>query len=129
MWSAPRRRWLIVFVGIVAAGLLSRAGRTGWVLVDKYLGDALYAAMVYALLKVAGCGRPAWAWAAVLMAAIEAFQLTLIPARMVESGALILRVLGRLLGTAFSWLDLVAYGVGIGAIWVGELVALEWRRR
>jgi len=32
---------------IIALGILSRLIHTGFVVLDKYLGDALYAAMVY----------------------------------------------------------------------------------
>ncbi|HEX3748092.1 MAG TPA: DUF2809 domain-containing protein [Bryobacteraceae bacterium] len=108
--------WWGMLAAIVAAGLLSRVGHTGFRLVDKYLGDALYAAMVYVLLRLTGrIGRVAM-WAAVAMTAIEFFQLTGVPADMVRSGSLAIRVCGRLLGTEFSVFDLVAYGVGIGCV-------------
>ena len=41
-------RWrLLLLAAIIAAGILSRVIHTGWIVFDKYLGDALYAAMVY----------------------------------------------------------------------------------
>jgi hypothetical protein len=49
-----------------------------------------------------------------IMIGIELFQITGIPAQMVGSGTLPLRMAGRLLGTAFGWFDLIAYAVGIG---------------
>ena len=39
-------------VGIITVGILSRVAHTGLVVVDKYLGDALYAAMVYTILRL-----------------------------------------------------------------------------
>lgn len=80
---------------------------------DKYLGDALYAAMVYEILRL--LWRPQWlaGWAMGAMTAIEMFQLTMIPARMVGSGDAITRLCGRLLGTQFSVADLAAYGIGL----------------
>jgi hypothetical protein len=47
----PRPEWenanvVKVLLGIVAAGLASRLIHTGAPLIDKYLGDALYAAAV-----------------------------------------------------------------------------------
>jgi hypothetical protein len=94
-----------VLGGIIALGLLSRAWPMGFVLWDKYLGDALYAAMVYCLLGWkwdAPPGKLAWASMAA-MTVIEAFQLTGLASGLV----------GRILGTYFSWLDLAAYAVGI----------------
>ena len=82
---------------------------------DKYLGDALYAAMVYVLFRLAGVARVAL-WAAVTMTGIELFQLTGVPAGMLRSGHLVVRACGRLLGTEFSVFDLLAYAVGIGCI-------------
>lgn len=108
------RGW--VLAGIVAAGLASRIGRTGFLVVDKYLGDALYAAMVYELLRMTGRVRRVWLWAGVAMVGIECFQLTGVGAAMVRSEWWAARVCGRLLGTAFGWGDLAAYGVGIGVM-------------
>ena len=99
--------------GIIALGVVSRVLPVGFVLWDKYLGDALYAAMVYCILR--------WIWEApprklaqasmVVMTAIEAFQLTGLASGLV----------GRVLGTHFSWLDLLAYAVGIVfSLWVDQ---------
>ncbi len=99
---------------IIAAGLLSRLVRTGFRLFDKYLGDALYAAMVYVLFRLTGRITRVAMWAAVTMTAIEFFQLTGIPAGMLRSGHMVVRVCARLIGTEFSLRDLLAYAVGIG---------------
>jgi hypothetical protein len=113
-----RRSWVVCLVCIVAAGILSRALQTGSVVFDKYLGDALYAAMVYAIMRLF------WksvAWPAMaVMTAIELFQLTLSPAHMLASKHLITRICARLMGTQFSFLDLLAYGVGIGCIYLAD---------
>jgi hypothetical protein len=113
-----RSSWVVGLIAIIAVGILSRTVHTGLVLVDKYLGDALYAAMVYAVLrllwKTAALAVPAMA----IMTAIELFQLTMIPARMLASEHWIVRICARLMGTEFSFLDLLAYGVGIGCIYL-----------
>ncbi len=103
---------------IIAAGLLSRAVHTNWVLIDKYLGDALYAAMVYEIVRlIARPTRNRNAMMAMgIMLAIESFQLTLLPARWVAGTSPLLQIAGRLLGTHFSWLDLAAYAAGIAGI-------------
>lgn len=93
-------------MAIIAVGLLSRRVPLGNVLWDKYMGDVLYAAMVCSIL-----GRY-WA-AALVMVVIECFQLTGIPAGLLTNDWWALRMLARLLGTTFSFLDLAAYGVGI----------------
>ena len=109
-----RAPWAALLIGTIALGLLSRTLRLGWVWWDKYLGDALYAAMVYALIRLVWPAKPSRiaALAMTVMAAIEIFQLTRIPAHLLASQHF--RLAARLLGTEFSWLDLLAYAAGIG---------------
>ena len=114
--AGGRGYWWIVLAAIVVAGLLSRVAHTGLRVFDKYLGDALYAAMVYALFRLTGRIERIALWAAIAMTAIELFQLTRVPAGMLRSGYPAIRVCARLLGTEFSVLDLIAYAVGIGCI-------------
>jgi Protein of unknown function (DUF2809) len=105
---------------IIAIGILSRVIHTGFVVFDKYLGDALYAAMVYVILRLL------WRATAVVVAVttlivmtvIELFQLTMVPAHMLASKHLIVRISAMLIGTEFSFLDLFAYGVGIACIYL-----------
>ncbi len=114
---SPRAVWAVTLCAIIAAGILSRLHQTGSLLIDKYLGDALYAAMFYVIL------RPFWKpsstaiYAMAAMTAIELFQLTMIPAHLLVNEHGIVRIIARLLGTQFSFLDLVAYAVGIGCIY------------
>jgi len=105
------RFWLLA--AVIGAGLLSRSGRTGFILIGKYLGGSLYAAMIYLLLTRGPIGKRA-AGAMAIVSAIEVFQITCIPARMAAEPALLARVAGWLLGTVSAWGDLLAYGVGIG---------------
>ena len=114
--------WILCLIGIITIGVLSRVVHTGLVVFDKYLGDALYAAMIYAILRLL------WRAAAVavavstmvLMTLVELFQLTMIPARMLANEHLIVRICARLMGTEFSFVDLLAYGVGIGCIYLAD---------
>ncbi len=110
--GALRRAWILA--AVIAAGLGSRAVQTGWIVTDKYLGDALYAVMVYLL-----AGRRV-ALAMGIMTAIECFQLTGIPAQLAAGGSVWERMCGRLLGTVFSLWDLLAYAAGIGGAWLVE---------
>lgn len=107
------RSWILFLAGAVLMGVLSRVVHTGLVVFDKYLGDALYAAMVYAILRLVWRSRSVALPATVVMIGIELFQLTRIPAHMLESRHLMIRVCARLIGTEFSYLDLIAYGAGI----------------
>ena len=118
--APPRRLWLTLLAAIIAAGLLSRTLHTGQPLLDKYLGDALYAAMVYVLIRLTTLTPHVALWAALLMTAIELFQLTGIPATLYRNGPLPVRLFTRLLGTEFSPLDLLAYAAGIAAIAVAD---------
>ena len=80
--------------------------------------------MVYAILRLlwrtAALALPAMA----IMTAVELFQLTMIPARWLASEHGIVRIAARLMGTEFSFLDLLAYGAGIGCIYL-----LDFRSR
>jgi len=116
--SKSRAAWILCLLGIILVGTLSRVFHTGFVILDKYLGDALYAAMVYAILRMFWKTAALAVYAMVVMTAIELFQLTMIPARMLASEHLMVRICARLMGTEFSFLDLLAYGVGIGCIYL-----------
>lgn len=110
---------LLRLTGIILVGILSRLLHTGLILFDKYLGDALYAAMVYAIFRLLLIKLPAAVLSTiVVMTVIELFQLTMIPAHMLANEHWIVRTFARLLGTEFSFLDLLAYGVGIGCIYL-----------
>lgn len=118
-----RAAYLAAALAVVLAGVLSRVLHSGQPLVDKYLGDALYAALVYLLLRA---WRPGDALAGhalaslVLLIVIETFQRTGIPARMARSGNLAARLLAIALGTGFSWYDLLAYAIGILALLLAD---------
>ena len=113
-----RLSWLICIVGIITVGILSRVIHTGFSIFDKYLGDLLYAAMVYGILRLLWSPARSAVCATVVMTLIELFQLTMIPARMLASEHPITRICARLIGVEFSFLDLLAYGVGIGCIYL-----------
>ena len=113
-----RLSWVFCIVGIIAMGILSRVVHTGLAVFDKYLGDALYAMMVYGILRLSSRAAASAVCAMVVMTAIELFQLTMIPAHMLKSEHLMTRICARLIGVEFGFLDLLAYGVGIGCIYL-----------
>ena len=113
-----RLSWVFCILGIIAMGIVSRVVHTGFAVFDKYLGDALYAAMVYGGLRLLWRAAASAVCAMVVMTAIELFQLTMIPARMLSSKYLMTRICARLIGVKFSFLDLLAYGLGIGCIYL-----------
>ena len=111
---------LACIVGTITVGILSRVIHTGLSVFDKYLGDVLYAAMVYGILRLLWSPAGSAVCAMVVMTFIELFQLTMIPARMLASEHPITRICARLMGAEFSFLDLLAYGVGIGCIYLAD---------
>lgn len=120
-----RMVYLLCLIVVVLAGVMSRVLRSGSPLIDKYLGDALYAMLLYLLLSLVWPGAAPWRRglaAYALVAAIEVFQLTRIPERMAGSGNALLRLGAVVLGTRFSWLDLLAYAVGIVAIVLADRI-------
>ncbi|MEO7909459.1 MAG: DUF2809 domain-containing protein, partial [Roseiflexaceae bacterium] len=52
----------------------------------------------------------------VAMILIEVFQLTSVPARLAASGDIVLKLIAVVLGTTWSWRDLLGYAVGIAGI-------------
>jgi hypothetical protein len=124
-----RRFWWVLSTIIICAGLFSRIEHTGLRLFDKYLGDALYAAMVYVLFRLTGRIVNVTIWAAVTMTAIEFFQLTGVPASMLLSESQTIRICARLLGTEFSVRDLLAYAVGIACLNIADRARSTIARR
>lgn len=108
--------YLISLIVVISTGIGSRVFQTGFSFFDKYLGDALYAVMVYLILSLLWAGGSALykAWIVlVAMSMIETFQLTHIPLLFSRSENMLLKLAAILLGTQFSWLDLLAYLIGI----------------
>ena len=104
---------------IVIAGIASRSLHSGLALIDNDLGEALYAALAYVLLGIAWPQLSPMHKAlitTIAMVAIEAFQLTNVPARFAASGNTVLKLLAIVLGTTWSWRDLLGYAVGIAVI-------------
>lgn len=111
-----RRRWLLAGgLAVIALGLASR--RFPWLfpeVLGKYPGDALWAWVVFLAWAfcLPGATTARLALLAVVTAcAVEFSQLLRIPwldaVRRTTAGHLVL-------GTTFSWGDLIAYAVGIG---------------
>ena len=115
-----RHRLFWVTCLVAAIGIISRVVQIGSSIWDKYVGDIVYAAVFYLLLSLI------WGEGAVIVkviltivyvVAIETFQLTQIPASLSQSTNLAIRAFAYVvLGSGFSWWDMLAYGVGIGGI-------------
>lgn len=119
----PRSRiiYAVVILLVIALGVVSRQVWFGNVLWDKYLGDALYAVMLYLgfrlLWPAHGKGRHLiFATAFVLL--IEAFQLTGIPANMRLQSSSIQKLISVALGTKFHLFDIIAYLIGNLSAWL-----------
>lgn len=99
-----------------AAGLILLTGLVVHFTVEgpagDFVGDALYAVLVFLLLSIAFVRTSPWRIAAVafaVCAAIELLQLTGLPATLAAA----FPPVRLLLGTTFSAVDLVAYLVGV----------------
>jgi hypothetical protein len=111
----------------VALGLLSRLRPVGWPVYDKSLGDVLYAVAAYLALALLLYRRPQAQVAALALAwclAVESFKLTGIPARHASLGAV-----RWLLGTTFSWHNIVCYVGGVALIAGVDVLVLRRRRQ
>ena len=104
----------LVAVGLVVVGVA--VSRLDHALADP-VGDALYAAFVFALLVVIAPRARSATLAIVTFAfcaAVELAQLTGVPAAIVDA----VPVARFALGTTFVAADLLAYAVGAAAAWV-----------
>lgn len=108
--AAARKRYLAWLALTLGLGLVSRKFPLGFYAWDKALGDVLYAAAIYLVLALLSPGgrkeRRALA-ASGLCAGIELLQLTGIPMQLAQTP------LRWLLGTTFTWEDLLYYALGI----------------
>src|SRR5690348_12048995 len=80
--------WVFCLVGIIAMGILSRVVHTGLAIFDKYLGDALYAMMVYGILRLLSGSAVSAVGAMVAMTAIELFQPSVVTSKAASCGHL-----------------------------------------
>ena len=111
----------------IIIGILSRAFQTQNIIFDKYLGDMLYAVLVYLLVSfvwTSAAPLTKLLLATIIMILIEAFQLTGIPLSFRRSESVALQILAFALGTGFSFLDIIAYLAGIVLVYLvdGQLV-------
>ena len=122
-------RVLLTTCLIAAVGIVSRTIHVGSLLWDKYLGDVVYAAFFYLLLSLAwreGTITMKALLTAAYVVAIEVFQLTQIPAHLSHSANLFIRLFAYIvLGSAFSWWDMLAYGIGIVGISLADRLYLR----
>lgn len=106
---------------MIALGVVSRKLTLGHILWDKYLGDALYAVMLYLgfrLLWPRASPFQHLIYASILVLVIESFQLTGIPADMRLHGSSIQKLISVALGTKFHIYDICAYLVGNLSVWL-----------
>lgn len=124
------RRW--IYLGMAAVvfvvGVLSRKQQVGNPILDKYLGDALYAVLFYLCLAVVwpNTSLPVRIVATSLFViCIELFQLTGIPLAMRQSDSKVSKLISIVLGTKFGWADMLAYFAGIAAIAGADLALMR----
>jgi hypothetical protein len=119
--SQRRAVYIICLVVVSGAGIASRVFYLGHPLLDKYLGDAVYAIFFYLLLGIIWDRWQPRTKAGLTLAfvlVVEVFQLTSIPLQFSQSDSFCLRFASILLGTRFAWWDIVAYLVGIAGIYL-----------
>ena len=125
--SSEIQRRRIVFallaVAVLALGILSRSIPSTSLLFSKYLGDALYAVIFYVVLGAVFPKHPV-IWRAtcttVFVIAVECFQLTGVPLQL-RQGNPVSKLVSIVLGTKFSWYDMLAYFVGILCVAIFDL--------
>lgn len=109
-----RAVWLVLALLVMGLGLVSRVKAFAWpAFVGAYVGDVLWALMVFLLLRAAAPKLPGSRLALAALAfsfAVEFSQLShapwLVAARRTLPGRLVL-------GQGFLWSDLACYAVGV----------------
>lgn len=117
------RRLKLAAIGglIVATGLVVHFLTEG--IVGDFVGDALYAVLVYLVVSIVAVRRPSRQVAIVailICVAIELLQFTGVPNSLAE----LFTPMRYLLGTTFNALDLVAYVVGV----LAATAVSAWRK-
>ncbi len=114
-----KKNKIIALVITIFLGIFSRAIQLNNVFWDKYAGDMLYAIMIYILLNIIfnkirkiNIGIIAF----FLLCFLEIFQITNIPLKLIHSPQLLFKILGILLGSTFSFIDIFFYLLGIVSI-------------
>ena len=120
---------LLVICLVAAIGIVSRVVFIGFLIWDKYLGDVVYAAVFYLILslvwrKGTTVGKALLTTAYVVV--VEVFQLTQIPVYLNRSENFFVKTFAYVvLGSVFTWWDMLAYGVGIGGALILDKHYLE----
>lgn len=110
------KRHITYLVIILFLGIASRLLSTGIEFFDKYVGDALYAAMFFMIIMLLYKRMSPYKAALLsflIVFSMELFQLTNIPLNMRQQDNIFLKILSILLGTEFNILDIASYIIGI----------------
>lgn len=115
-----RLRVALAIAGVVALGVASRTVRLDIPVWGTQLGDALYAMAFYLALSFALpqlVVAPKALAVGLFCAAVELFQLTGIPGSLGASESAAVRLFAyAVLGSGFSWADMLAYAAGVGLV-------------
>lgn len=110
---------VLIFLTILI-GLFSRLYPIGNILWDEYLGDVLYASLIYLLIKLFFANlNPKQIFFSTLLLCfcIEIFQLTSIPLALLKSEIIFVKLIGHLLGTTFQFIDIISYIFGAALLY------------
>lgn len=106
---------LFYLIITIIIGIISRVIPFHNIILNKYIGDSLYAiALFYFLILIFNYSRKKSLIATVfLVSFIELFQITHIPLYLANHNNMILRIVAIFIGTNFSIYDLLAYYIGL----------------
>lgn len=123
-------RYIACAIVVALLGIGSRLFHTGFPLLDKYAGDALYAALIYLILRMLRPKHSDWMHliaAGLIVLSIELFQLTGIALDWRRNGNAFQKLFSVALGTKFGFPDLLAYAIGISGIHAIDRIWLSGR--
>ena len=131
--TSPKRTYRFAsFISLIilsALGIFSRIFPLGNILWDKYLGDVIYAGVFYFILCFLVDRKSIQLkafFAAIYVTIIELFQLTPFPLRLIQSSNFLVKLFAYVvLGSTFSWWDLLSYAIGIGFAVIYDKAVLE----
>jgi len=129
--NRQRLGYLFAAIITIVIGIVSRVVQTEILIFDKYLGDALYAVLIYLIFRITFPWHPIHIHAIiaiVLAIAIELFQITGVPASMRVSDNPVLKLASIVLGTKFAILDIVAYAIGVLIAWLTDVWSIKNRK-
>ncbi len=114
-WCVDNKIDIVIIIIIIVVGLISRVVEFNSIILDKYLGDLLYAVMFFYIFKLLLSISTLYLalLTFILMMIFELIQLTGVTVFLREQEFIGFKLLAFLIGSEFSFVDILVYALGL----------------